>query len=332
MSALKQTEKPLASLSLDLDNKWSYMKTHGDSGWQTFPSYLDIVIPRVIVFLKSLDLKITFFIVGQDAALESNHEALSQIAQAGHEIGNHSFHHEPWLHLKSDAEIAEELELAEEAIEVATGKRPKGFRGPGFSFSESILKVLKNRGYIYDASTFPTFLGPVARAYYFMTSNLSDEEMQKRKELFGKFREGFRPLKPYRVQFDGGDLVEIPVTTMPLFKLPIHVSYLIYLSRFSPAIARCYFRMALEACSIAGTGISLLLHPLDFLGCDDDLGELAFFPGMNIEANRKISFVESALQMLSGKFEVVNMIEHAKWISASKTTVRASVAGHKIVI
>ena len=81
------------------------------------------------------------------------------------------------------------MELAEEAIEVATGKSPKGFRGPGFSFSESILKVLRNRGYIYDASTFPTFLGPVARAYYFMTSDLSEEEMQKRKELFGKFRD-----------------------------------------------------------------------------------------------------------------------------------------------
>ena len=24
--------KPLASLSLDLDNLWSYMKTHGDAG------------------------------------------------------------------------------------------------------------------------------------------------------------------------------------------------------------------------------------------------------------------------------------------------------------
>ncbi len=28
--------KKIASLSLDLDNKWSYMKTHGDAGWETF--------------------------------------------------------------------------------------------------------------------------------------------------------------------------------------------------------------------------------------------------------------------------------------------------------
>ncbi len=40
--------KPVASLSLDLDNQWSYMKTHGDAGWESFPSYLDIVVPRVL--------------------------------------------------------------------------------------------------------------------------------------------------------------------------------------------------------------------------------------------------------------------------------------------
>src|SRR5687768_5292284 len=113
--------KPIASLSLDLDNKWSYMKTHGDAGWETFPSYLDLVVPRVLSFLKERDLKITFFIVGQDAALEKNRHALSSIAAAGHEIGNHSFNHEPWLHLYSKAEIIEEFEKTERALFDATG-------------------------------------------------------------------------------------------------------------------------------------------------------------------------------------------------------------------
>ena len=39
--------RSLASLSLDLDNKWSYLKTHGDPGWDSFPSYLDVVVPRL---------------------------------------------------------------------------------------------------------------------------------------------------------------------------------------------------------------------------------------------------------------------------------------------
>jgi len=46
-----EADQPVASLSLDLDNKWSYLKTHGDVGWESFPSYLDMVVPRVLDFL-----------------------------------------------------------------------------------------------------------------------------------------------------------------------------------------------------------------------------------------------------------------------------------------
>ena len=123
--------KAATSLSLDLDNKWSYMKTHGDSGWETFPSYLDVVVPRALDILKAHHLTITFFVVGQDAALEKNHPALRSIAAAGHEIGNHSFNHEPWLHLYTDAAIDAELSQAEEHIHRATGQKPIGFRVPG---------------------------------------------------------------------------------------------------------------------------------------------------------------------------------------------------------
>ena len=68
----------IASLSLDLDNQWSYMKTHGDAGWENFPTYLDVVVPRVLGFLEEKQLKITFFIVGQDAALKRNVEAIRE--------------------------------------------------------------------------------------------------------------------------------------------------------------------------------------------------------------------------------------------------------------
>ena len=74
--------KPIASLSLDLDNLWSYMKTHGDLGWENFPSYLDSFIPQVLDILDQLNLKITFFIVGQDAALKKNEEALRDFSDA----------------------------------------------------------------------------------------------------------------------------------------------------------------------------------------------------------------------------------------------------------
>ena len=108
--------KPLASLSLDLDNEWSYLKAHADPTWTEYPSYLNLAIPRILSVLKECDLKITFFIVGTDASFEKNHDVLSSLVKEGHEIGNHSFKHEPWLHRYSESEFDDELKKAEDAI------------------------------------------------------------------------------------------------------------------------------------------------------------------------------------------------------------------------
>ena len=309
--------KTIASLSLDLDNQWSYMKTHGDAGWETFPSYLDVVVPRVLQFLKERGLKITFFIVGQDAALEKNREAISSIAAAGHEIGNHSFNHEPWLHLYSKEELIEEFDKTEKALADVTGKRPVGFRGPGYSLSPTVLEVLAERGYEYDCSTLPTYIGPLARAYYFFKSpEMSDEERNKRNKLFGKFSDGFQRLKPFTWNIDGKSLVEIPVTTMPVFKFPIHASYIIYISTFSKTLARVYWRTAIEMCRMTNTQMSLLLHPLDFLS-GEDVPELKFFPAMNLPIEKKMEFVGEILEVFADKFEVVNIQKHAVSVESS---------------
>ena len=159
--------KPLSGISLDLDNLWSYMKTHGDAGWEKFPSYLDIFIPHILDILDRLNLKITFFIVGQDAALEKNKDVLKLLTERGHEVGNHTFHHEPWLHLYTKDRIKKEILEAEKQIFKVTGQKTIGFRGPGFSWNSDLFEVLAESDYIYDASTLPTYIGPLARAYFF---------------------------------------------------------------------------------------------------------------------------------------------------------------------
>ncbi len=316
--------KNIASLSLDLDNKWSYMKTHGDAGWESFPSYLDVVVPRSLEFLRERNLNITYFIVGQDAAREENHDALRQISDANHEIGNHSFNHEPWLHLYSKAELETEFEKTETAIANITNQKLKGFRGPGYSLSPTVLEVLSERGYEYDCSTLPTYIAPLARAYYFFKSpEMSDEEREKRKKLFGKFSDGFQSLKPYKWQIGEKSLVEIPVTTLPIFKTPIHASYVIYLSTFSKSLARTYWKTAVQVCRMTGTQLSLLLHPLDFLS-GDDAPELKFFPAMNLPVEEKLEFVGEILGTLSDKFDVVNMRQHADSVKNSEMSVRSS--------
>ncbi len=303
--------KPIASLSLDLDNQWAYMKTHGDPAWESLPSYLDVAVPRALHALSARKLTITFFVVGLDAAQAGNHAVLRSIAEQGHEIGNHSFRHEPWLHLYSRQELEGELQSAEQHIEQATGQRPRGFRGPGFSHSPELIDLLAKRGYLYDASTFPTFLGPVARAYYFMKSNLDKKQKQDRGQLFGPLSEGLRSNRIYRWKTQEGALVEVPVTTVPWVKLPFHVSYLLYLAGFSRRLALGYFRAALWLCRLNQIQPSLLLHPLDFLS-REDVPELAFFPAMDLSFHAKAEFVARVLDVYCEKFEVLTIEQQVR--------------------
>ena len=303
--------KPPASLSLDLDDKWTYMKTHGDPRWASFPSYLETVVPRILAFLKERGLTITFFLVGQDAVLERNHSVLRQIADAGHEIANHSFHHEPWLHTYSKAEIETEIQSAADAIERATGCVPVGFRGPGFSVSTDVIETLIEQGYRYDCSTLPTFIGPFARAYYFLTAKLDSAEQEKRALLFGTFKDGLRPLKVHEWETARGALPEIPVTTIPILRSPFHLSYLLYLSSFSPALSRTYLRLATLLCHWRDVQPSFLLHSLDFAG-PDEAPELTFFPGMKLSLDHKLSVADWTLSVLSERFQLVPMKTHVQ--------------------
>ena len=309
-------QRPLASVSLDLDNLWSYMKTHGDPGWESRPSYLDVFLPPVLDALDRLGLRITFFIVGVDAARPENAAALRTVTARGHEVGNHSFEHEPWLHRYPRERLEREIADAEEAIAAATGQRPVGFRGPGFSWSADLFEILVDRGYRFDASTLPTFLGPLARAYYFWTARLSPEERAERAALFGTVRDGLRPNKAYRWKLRGERrLLEIPVTTFPGIRTPFHLSYLLYLSRVSEPLMLAYLGSAATACRVTGTQPSFLLHPLDLLG-GDQAPALAFFPGMDLTGERKRELFHRVLTRLGRSFRLVNMSTHARALEA----------------
>jgi peptidoglycan-N-acetylglucosamine deacetylase len=309
--------KPIASLSLDLDNQWSYMKIHGDEGWDQYPSYFDIFIPYVLDVLDELELKITFFIVGKDTEREENLKYLKMITDRGHEVGNHSYYHESWLQTYSYEKIDKEIRDAEKAIESATGQQTIGFRGPGFSWSKDLLKVLESRGYRFDASTLPTYLGPLARMYYFSKSDLTKEEKKARKELFGKFSEGFRNLKPYKWDLgEGKSITEIPVTTMPVFKIPFHLSYLIFLGNISMALMNLYLMVAIGLCRITNTPVSFLLHPLDLIG-GDQITQLAFFPGMNVTSDKKVKIFKQVIRTLLRHYVIVNMSKYHDFVASN---------------
>jgi hypothetical protein len=308
-----------ATVSLDLDDLWTYLKTRGDPTWASYPSYLPVIVPRVLSLLDELKLPITFFVVGRDAAAPANAEWMRALSAHGHEIGNHSYEHDCWLHRYRRDDLEADIRRAEDSIEAATGRQPKGFRGPGFSWSTALLEILAARGYAYDASTLPTIVGPLARMYFLWSAGLTREQRQERKALFGTFDDAIRPVDPYRWDLvSGRRLLEIPVTTMPGTRLPFHLSYLLYLESYSTRLMKAYLSTAIGLCRAWGVEPSFLLHPLDLLGPTEAPG-LEFFPGMTLEAERKADVFRYALGSLQRHFDVVTLESFAVDVARSDT-------------
>jgi len=83
--------------------------------------------PQLLEILARYDAPASFFQCG--ANVRRLPSAASEVAAAGHEIGNHSDRH-PLLALKSPGFIYRELSAAQDAIEHATSIRPRYFRSP----------------------------------------------------------------------------------------------------------------------------------------------------------------------------------------------------------
>jgi hypothetical protein len=315
-------DKLNANISLDLDNKWSYMKVHGEKGWEKFPSYFDIFIPKALEILDDLNLKITFFIIGQDASIKENQDLIKELTTKGHEVGNHSFKHEAWLHTYTEDELIREILDTEDIITKITGSKPIGFRGPGFSWSPELLKILKDNGYKYDATTLPTFVGPLLRFYYFRTAELSEEEKIKRKIVLGSYKDVFRPNNPFFWDLGRSEsILEIPVTTLPYLRVPFHLNYLIYLSKFSTKLMKFYLNMAISFCKLSKTEPSFLLHPLDIIS-GDNVPDMSFFPGMDVASSKKVEIFNYVLQKLLDNFNCMPMNQYANEIEQRTTDLK----------
>lgn len=81
----------------------------------------------VLDTLAAEDVPATFFLVGRD--VETHPDLVALIAEAGHEIGNHSYSH-PRMVLMSMGRIADEIERTDAAIRAAGYTGPIPFRPP----------------------------------------------------------------------------------------------------------------------------------------------------------------------------------------------------------
>lgn len=333
------SRKPIASLSIDFDNKWAYLRAAGrtparssadernadvEPCWESCDSYLGVVSERVVDVLGEFNLPLTAFIVGRDLQNDSDVEAIRYLGSLREiEYANHSLNHLPWMHTLTDEEIESEIMTTDRSLRRSLGIRPQGFRGPGFSCPAEVLSVLIANNYCYDASVFPTSIAPIARAVFLARTKLKGEQKEKAKKLYGGFASMRQPNRPFRRSIESDGLWEIPVTVLPLLRTPIHFSYLTFLAGFSTLAAKAYFRSALRLCRITGTAPSLLLHPPDFLGHEDDQ-DMAYFPGMKLARQPKLEFVRWALKLYSDTFDVRTMIRQIERPTAMSELVDAS--------
>jgi peptidoglycan-N-acetylglucosamine deacetylase len=99
--------------------------------------------PRILEALRARGVRATFFLLGRH--VERYPQIARQIAEDGHAIGNHGFHHRK-LHLKSPAYVRDDLERGARAIEAATGVRPRWFRAPHGFRSPWVNDVARSLG------------------------------------------------------------------------------------------------------------------------------------------------------------------------------------------
>jgi peptidoglycan-N-acetylglucosamine deacetylase len=101
------------------------------------------VTPRLLDLLDRYKAKATFFLIG--AWVRAVPEIAREIAARGHAIGNHTDTH-PWLTFCGNQRTRTELDRCDDAIEAATGKKPRWMRPP-FGFRSPILnRIVRARG------------------------------------------------------------------------------------------------------------------------------------------------------------------------------------------
>lgn len=99
---------------------------------------------EILAILNEYGIKATFFVVGQNA--KEYPKLVKQAAEAGHEIGNHTYTH-PKLKTQNAESFSCELERTRVVIEAITGVSPILFRPPE-GFREGVIKtVAKEQGY-----------------------------------------------------------------------------------------------------------------------------------------------------------------------------------------
>lgn len=123
--------------------------------WDKYPSRIEQNIQKVLEILGHRDVKATFFILGWIA--ERHRQLIKQIAELGHEIACHGYHHRLVYDMTTE-ELISDIKQTINLLEDITGQKIYGYRAPSFSLGiDDIEKfeAMTEFGLKYDTSLFP---------------------------------------------------------------------------------------------------------------------------------------------------------------------------------
>lgn len=101
--------------------------------------------PAIIELLEKYNAKAVFFCIGKN--IDRHPGIAKMITEHGHIIGSHSYDHGFWFDILSTSKVADDLRLAEKAIQNATGKKTIFFRPPYGITNPNIGRALKQFNY-----------------------------------------------------------------------------------------------------------------------------------------------------------------------------------------
>jgi peptidoglycan/xylan/chitin deacetylase (PgdA/CDA1 family) len=284
----------LCAISVDLDEIPFYHQIHGldTPGGASSHAVFDIALERLAEFSRALDVPLTLFVIGSTLERKENREKLRALADAGHELGNHTFGHRYDLTRLDGATMHNEVEFAQDAIERATGRRPVGFRAPGYTVTDELLGLIEHAGFLYDSSVFPCpvywGLKGAAIAAIRLQGRRSHSVLDTPRVLTA-------PTRPYRIGHPywtrGGGLLELPIQVTRGPRLPFIGTTV---TAAGPLLARQLAR------GVAGEPlVNLELHGIDVLDVHDGLEHLVKFQhDVRIPFARKLEALTATVETL----------------------------------
>ncbi len=255
----------LGAVSIDVDGLHHYARIHGRSEFDLDAhakrAVAEKAIPRFLELMEGIQG--TLFVIGEDLREASFAASISTAAEAGHELGSHSFAHDYTMSRKPRRLIAEDLANAHQALS-RIGVPPVGFRAPGYTLSANLLQEVAAKGYQYDSSAFastPYFAAKALVMGWLALRGRPSRSILDTTAVLQSPREPYHPdlQSPYRR--GQASLLELPISVAPVTRLPF-IGTLI--STLPTSVTR-----AVQASLRATPLLNLELHAIDFLDASD---------------------------------------------------------------